>query len=366
MVKMIKTSLQMLGIALLSSIMMPLFSTEKPNINHLVFFGDSLTDNGNLYHYDFSLLPKSPPYYDGRFSNGYTWADNLTLDFYHLHYIAGENYAVGGATTILHNPFNGFLPYDMAEEIDTYLFQHLFTSKKNTLFLLWIGGNDYLPGNTDVNGITDQVVQETMKDIDKLANAGGENFIVLNLPDLGKTPAALENNKVDNLHQLTLEHNKKLNIALHDYQTSHPNIHLITNDIYELFDNLITHPETYNTRYGIHLQNFSTACWQGGYALTRSAAPQQMVMQELSWENTSLKSPLTPTALNAFAAQVTRSPALSEALQTQNLYMSGAMPCQAADQYVFWDHIHPTATMHYLLAQVVEEQVLQFFNVMAP
>ena len=45
--------------------------------DQIVFFGDSLSDNGNLYKLFYKILPKSPPYYNGRFSNGPTWAEDV-------------------------------------------------------------------------------------------------------------------------------------------------------------------------------------------------------------------------------------------------------------------------------------------------
>jgi phospholipase/lecithinase/hemolysin len=43
-------------------------------ITEIVVFGDSLSDTGNLFAYEkmmnLPLLPPSPPYYQGRFSNG--------------------------------------------------------------------------------------------------------------------------------------------------------------------------------------------------------------------------------------------------------------------------------------------------------
>ena len=38
----------------------------------IVVFGDSLSDNGNQYKN--TGQPPSPPYYNGRFSNGPTWS----------------------------------------------------------------------------------------------------------------------------------------------------------------------------------------------------------------------------------------------------------------------------------------------------
>ena len=66
------------------------------NINHLVVFGDSLSDNGNLYRVTMHRMP-GQVYWKGRFSNGPVWSEDLvkkvgfdSKDF--------EDYAYGGAT----------------------------------------------------------------------------------------------------------------------------------------------------------------------------------------------------------------------------------------------------------------------------
>ena len=45
--------------------------------NRLVVFGDSLSDNGNLYAATGGTTPTSPPYYQGRFSNGPVFTELL-------------------------------------------------------------------------------------------------------------------------------------------------------------------------------------------------------------------------------------------------------------------------------------------------
>lgn len=42
----------------------------------LVVFGDSLSDNGNALFLDpLFFMPPTPPYFNGRFSNGLNWVD---------------------------------------------------------------------------------------------------------------------------------------------------------------------------------------------------------------------------------------------------------------------------------------------------
>ena len=64
-------------------------------IDHMYVFGDSLSDNGNLYQMNHGKLPKTP-YYDGRFSNGPVWVEDLT-DLVGFSDDDLEDYAIGGA-----------------------------------------------------------------------------------------------------------------------------------------------------------------------------------------------------------------------------------------------------------------------------
>ena len=45
--------------------------------DRLVVFGDSLSDNGNLYLASGGTQPPSPPYYQGRFSSGPVFTELL-------------------------------------------------------------------------------------------------------------------------------------------------------------------------------------------------------------------------------------------------------------------------------------------------
>lgn len=67
-------------------------------LNNIVVFGDSLSDNGNLYEYMKHQLPQSPPYFEGRFSNGPVWIERLAASYFpndpNSHLL---DYAFGGA-----------------------------------------------------------------------------------------------------------------------------------------------------------------------------------------------------------------------------------------------------------------------------
>ena len=68
----------------------------------LYAFGDSLSDAGNIFNLSGDTLP-APPYYNGHFSNGLTWVEDLSLKL-GLGTLTpsskgGNDWAYGGAQT---------------------------------------------------------------------------------------------------------------------------------------------------------------------------------------------------------------------------------------------------------------------------
>lgn len=292
--------------------------------SEVVFFGDSLSDNGNLYA-TMKVIPKSPPYYEGRFSNGPTWAEYLG-DYFHAECNANiQNYAVGGATTIFHNPMKGALPYILKEEVNKYLDTH--HPKEDSLFSIWIGGNDYLDERReDINQLATDVVEGIVSNIVLLISHGARHFLVMDLPDLSKIPftQGKSNSKSERLIALSQLHHVKLADALRDLQRHYPDIQFKYIDAYNLFNDIVTNTEFYNQKYHAHLTNTTDACWEGGYM----------------YQNVSGNAVLTEAENVALA------------------YTTGKKPCTLQDEYIFWDQIHPTTVMHRIFSEIVEEKLL--------
>ncbi|MCP3966468.1 MAG: hypothetical protein GY750_03210 [Lentisphaerae bacterium] len=82
----------------------------------IVIFGESLTDIGILYGMFKGFMPKSPPYYYGRFCNGPVWADDFA-HFYQNKGVQTHNFAVGGVTCIAHSLKDMYLPYNISNMI---------------------------------------------------------------------------------------------------------------------------------------------------------------------------------------------------------------------------------------------------------
>ena len=159
-------------------------SASAGSFSSLVVYGDSLSDNGNLY----SLIGYPPaPYYDGRFSNGPVAAEQLATSLG----VPLYDFAVGGATSGVGNFVDGGsqttvgslgLP-GMQEEVAESAALLSSPLVSSSLFLVWGGANDFLTeGSPTVAAANvDAIVAELESD-------GAENILVPGLPNLGLTP----------------------------------------------------------------------------------------------------------------------------------------------------------------------------------
>ena len=109
----------------------------------LFAFGDSLSDAGNDYLIDGGTDPVSP-YYQGHFSNGLTWVEDLSnmlgLGTLKPSLAGGNDFAFGGAET---GPtaIEGVNPGDLVFQVAQYAALHP-KPVGGALYTLDIGGND--------------------------------------------------------------------------------------------------------------------------------------------------------------------------------------------------------------------------------
>src|SRR5258708_17809084 len=109
----------------------------------LFAFGDSLSDAGNDWIVDGHTDPVSP-YYQGHFSNGLTWVEDLSnmlgLGTLKPSLAGGNDFAFGGAET---GPtaIEGVNPGDLLFQVAQYAVLHP-TPVGGALYTLDIGGND--------------------------------------------------------------------------------------------------------------------------------------------------------------------------------------------------------------------------------
>src|SRR5262245_14581793 len=86
----------------LTALLLPSSAQARNPLTEVVVFGDSLSDTGNLFLASGGTVA-TPPYFNGRFSNGPVWvevlADKLGLDAPTPSVLGGTNFAFGGAET---------------------------------------------------------------------------------------------------------------------------------------------------------------------------------------------------------------------------------------------------------------------------
>jgi phospholipase/lecithinase/hemolysin len=303
-------------------------SSAVPNYSAIYAFGDSLSDAGNLSivtSIAFATQPVSPPYYGEQygpiagnvFSNGPTWVQDLSfalgLGTLEPSLTGGGDFAYGGAET-------GSTPQNASDVVTKALFlpaqitQFQIEVPKpsaNALYTLSIGANDLL----DILGTSGLTAQQQTTDVNdavaneisfvtKLVGDGAKNLLVMDVPDLGKTPDVTEglvngsNSPSAALDaeasQLASSYNADLTSQLATIASSGA-VNVSVLDAYSLLDNAIANPAAYG------LTNVTSPVWSGNFSSSSSGT----------------------LAATTTAAQ---------------------------DQYLFFDKLHPTVTGQQALA----------------
>jgi phospholipase/lecithinase/hemolysin len=273
------------------------FDRNNP-FTKIYVFGDSFSDPGNFYNVtkfvqpfeeffslDIPVTPPSPPYFDGRFSNGLVWVENLANDLgitltpstklsvfspdltipSPITILDGNvavspffdgstteksvNFAFGSATSgeFGTGEFGTLIP-GVQKQVEWFVNDHQQANKAadpNALYILWAGGNDYLTPDADPEKTVDNIETE----IESLYNTGARNFLIPNLPDLGKIPVARNPDALvfpEILTNLTDEHNSLLNTTIDELRDSLTGASFVSVEIDTLFDDIISRPEEYD------------------------------------------------------------------------------------------------------------------------
>jgi phospholipase/lecithinase/hemolysin len=186
----------------------------------LVVFGDGLSDQGRFGKLTDNRYPPSPPFYEGRWTNGPTWVEIMAQQT-GIPLRAADNYAQGGATTGVYNineptrqalglpaeaPIRGVLA-----QVDAFL-QETSTPDAQALYIVWAGGHDfgsYLDyGQPDLRAYppADNIRQA----VERLAAAGAKHFFIGNMPDISNTPQYFGTAKGQEAAELVRVYNEAL------------------------------------------------------------------------------------------------------------------------------------------------------------
>ena len=164
----------------------------------LFAFSDSLSDAGNDWIADGHTDPVSP-YYQGHFSNGPTWVEDLSqmlgLGTLTPSLAGGHDFAFGGAET---GPtlIEGANPGDLLGQVAQYGLK--YPQYQGALYALEIGGNDIIKAldelhagqisPRDVGTVVAQAEANTVHAVETLFALGARNLMFYEVPDLGLTP----------------------------------------------------------------------------------------------------------------------------------------------------------------------------------
>jgi len=212
---------------------------EGSNFDSLLVFGDSLSEVGNVFIRTQGTIPPSPPYFEGRFSNGEVLVERLgevlELDASTPGLAGGTNFAFGGART-------GFglsdrLTPNVGEQINLYLSEN--SPDETDLVFLYAGGNNFLQSPTPLDPAI--VVEDIAIHIGTLAAAGAETFIVPNSGDVGATPFVRSIGRTEEITESIDNFNALLDIRLDELEET-LNVEIIEVDIAEIFGEILDDP----------------------------------------------------------------------------------------------------------------------------
>ena len=251
-------------------------------VTRVVIFGDSLTDSGRLKE-RLRIFP-AKPYWIGRFSNGPAWPEYLAMGTG----LGVQNHSYGGASAAAHDALPGANVYARSRElgqffvsgtielqIDDYIERTLAAGRieraDTTAFLIWAGANDYISkepvtglittflnspeGESGYKAVVERAITQLAKHVRTLYGAGARRFVMIDLPDLGRTPIVLQNTTyipespqendvarrlelAHRLTQLTLYHNQLLAETIEQLRAEMPASQILLVDTFTFFQQL--------------------------------------------------------------------------------------------------------------------------------
>ena len=270
-------------------------------------FGDSLSDAGNDSIASLGVVPASP-YSDGRFTNGNVWvqdlAHNLGLSALKPSLAGGTDYAYGAATTGT-TAVHTVNPIDLPSQLAQFVL-NVPNPSPTALYTVWAGSNDVLDiansseTHTQQAASVQQAATNEVHTIDGLIAHGAKDLVVMDVPDLGKTPYETALPTAATSSALAQDFNTDLGTALRAIVSSGAaSIDYV--DTYGLLDAAIANPGAYG------FTNVTQPVWTGNFTSSTSGT----------------------------------------------LAVTGA----AQNGYLFFDDLHPTAAGHTLLANAVTQSL---------
>lgn len=229
-------------------------SVTAAGFSALYTFGDSLSDPGNIPKVSGIAYPPAP-YSDYRFSNGPVAVQYLA-PLLCLPLTNNNNYAQGGATTGFDNilnatsggPIPGSSLSGVLGQVQGYL-QDTRRADPRGLYVIGAGSNDLLqglqnPATFNAPVAIGRALGNLSTALLNLANAGARHFLILNMPDLGKTPRMYGTPYQTTGTQLSIAFNQGLAMTLTSLQSG-LDVSITPFDTFSLLNSVIAEPNAY-------------------------------------------------------------------------------------------------------------------------
>ena len=291
-------------------------AAAQSRFSGIVVFGTSLSDSGNSFTLlgdartapDFTLnpllIPRAPYARGGHhFSHGATWVEQYSRSVGLSRSVrpalasadlGATNFAVGAARA-----YDDGVNFNLTRQVGTFLQRSTGVAPPDALFVIEMGGNDirdafqlYATGG-DGAPVLGQALASIAANIRRLHGAGAREFLVWIAPNVGLTPAirALGPGAQGLAANVSQGFNAGLSGVLAQLAAL-PGVTFVRLDAFQLLTAIVADPE------GFGLTTVTTAC------VTPNLAP---------------------------------------------------FTCRGADQYLFWDGIHPTKAGHAILAEAARD-----------
>jgi outer membrane lipase/esterase len=220
---------------------------DLPTLDQMLVFGDDLTDGGAGANGIFALTlgqsPTSPPYFDGRWTNGLIYSDWL-YGFLGIPYDpVKDNLAVAGATTGTLNIITGD-GKGMLNQIQAYLASNP-TISPTTLVLLFAGPNNFLLPGLDPATVIPQALNDITQAVTLLAGAGAKHIVLVSIPSYGRAPFAQPLGLRDAFDFLTVTFNDGLTALLDGLKQQLPQVSFFLVNAFEVQFGAILMPELF-------------------------------------------------------------------------------------------------------------------------
>ena len=217
-----------------------------PRDAKIFVFGDSLSDIGNIFTATSNQVPSSPPYFNGRFSNGPVAVETLANRL-GLAVTSETNFAIGGAKTGRDNvgdtlfvKFGGLL-----DQIDRFVSTTGSQgANPKALYFVWIGGDDLLNQPNATSTAISQAVENVRSAVTTLANSGARNIVVVQNPNLGRTPSSLQTGLLNTLTNLTRDFNNRLQSALTPLERN-SDLNIILSNLFPIGEEIAQSPSQF-------------------------------------------------------------------------------------------------------------------------